>query len=200
MPRKSHLVFDWKVPSSCLKDLECLFDDMDRAYDNISAGFGFKCRGCADNCCLSLFYHHTVAEWIYLHAGVAQLSAQAQSEIRLRAADVNEQIRRLDSLSAWPRIMCPANSEGLCKIYPYRPMICRLHGIPNILQLPNGTRIEGPGCNVFIDQCAQNGSPMDRTPFYRRLAMIEKAFRKETGYQNKIKMTVSQMITETIRS
>lgn len=178
-----------------LSDLRELFEDMDREYDKISSDFGFKCTGCAENCCQSLFFHHTVAEWVYLQIGFTGLDDERRLAMHQRAEKVNRRI-----LASSPqKVMCAANVEGFCQIYPYRPMICRMHGIPNILRLPNGKRIEGPGCDAFVNRSNPKAArPMDRTPFYQRLAIIEKTVRCAIGFTKKIRKTVSEMIVDSL--
>jgi Fe-S-cluster containining protein len=94
--------------------------------------------------------------------------------------------------------MCPLNRDGQCVAYPYRPMICRLHGIPHELHRPGGKIIKNPGCDSFFDQCRDRGTTeyirFDRTPFYQQMAMLEKELRQETGYAEKIKLTIAQML------
>jgi hypothetical protein len=34
----------------------------------------------------------------------------------------------------------------------------------------------------------------DRTPFYRQMALLEKELRRLTGYGDKIKLTIAQML------
>jgi Fe-S-cluster containining protein len=90
------------------------------------------------------------------------------------------------------------NHNGWCLVYTHRPMICRLHGIPHELYRPDGEILKSPGCDAFFDQCRQRGKndyiPFDRTPFYRQMAMLEKELRLETGYHEKIKLTIAQML------
>lgn len=186
-----------KAVPALLSDMQHLFGAMDQEFEKISSALGFKCTGCADNCCRSLFYHHTVAEWVYLQIGIAHLSQEQQLAMRMRAQEVNQRMLRPEIPAPTYKVMCAANVEGLCVIYPYRPMICRMHGIPNILSLPNGNCIEGPGCDAFTNRpTLKAGAPMDRTSFYQRLAMIEKAVRSTIGYTKKIKKTVSEMIVD----
>jgi hypothetical protein len=77
-------------------------------------------------------------------------------------------------------------------------MICRLHGIPHELHGPGGRVIRNPGCDEFFDQCRESGRTdyiqFDRTPFYRQMAMLEKELRQKTGYVDKIKLTIAQML------
>jgi hypothetical protein len=181
----------------CVSEVEVLFGDMDLAYEKSAARFGFQCSGCTDNCCKSLFFHHTLAEWLYLQWGITRFESGKIQDLRARAADVKDRMDRQSTADSPPGIMCPANVEGLCEIYPFRPMICRLHGIPNVLRLPNGNRIEGPGCDAFLNRGnPQKAEALDRTPFYRRLAAIEKKLRQSIGYQMKIKKTVAELILE----
>ena len=96
------------------------------------------------------------------------------------------------------RIMCPLNRNERCTLYPYRPMICRLHGIPHELQRSGGNPIKNPGCDAFFNQCRQRGQTdyirFDRTPFYRQMAALEQELRIKTGYSDKIKLTIAQML------
>jgi hypothetical protein len=79
-------------------------------------------------------------------------------------------------------------------------MICRLHGIPH--ELPSsdgGTIVRNPGCDAFFDQCRDSGTTeyirFDRTPhFTTQMAMLEKELRRKTGYAEKIKLTIAQML------
>jgi hypothetical protein len=91
--------------------------------------------------------------------------------------------------------MCPVNRDGLCTLYDYRPMICRLHGLPHMLLQPGGKAICGPGCGQFDRQCSHKScSPLDRTPLYLSMARLERELRQAAGVSGKIKMTVAQMI------
>jgi hypothetical protein len=95
--------------------------------------------------------------------------------------------------------MCPLNDEQRCILYAYRPMICRLHGIPHQLRRPDGQRQVGPGCGDFDRQCA-NSDPklLDRTPLYIDLAALEKQLRRQLRFEGRIKMTIAQMMIEAI--
>jgi hypothetical protein len=74
--------------------------------------------------------------------------------------------------------MCPLNEDGLCILYEHRMMICRLHGVPNRVRMPNGETQHFPGCFKSRELTAGLASPpsLDRTNFYRRLADIEQGF------------------------
>ena len=168
-----------------------LLDRMEQAYSITAAQMGFNCRGCRDNCCRSLFFHHTVAEFFWLQSGMSLLPQIRQAKIKARASDQTA----LD-IRPGDKILCPLNESGRCILYPYRPMICRLHGIPHELRRPDGQRLTGPGCDDFYRQTNPAKSlRFDRTPWYAALAQLEKKLRREIGHEGKINMTIAQMLT-----
>ena len=93
------------------------------------------------------------------------------------------------------RLWCPLNDDGLCTLYHFRPMICRLHGIPHELQKPGQSPVYGPGCETFDRRCGHKGYlKFDRTPFYRQVAMLEQEVKRAMGFDGKIRMSVAEMI------
>ncbi len=181
-----------------LKRLEMLFGEMNRAYAAVAGRYGFQCNGCADNCCLTRFYHHTLLEYLYLAEGLRSLEPDARHWIRKQALRVVARIDDADRRGEALRIMCPLNRDERCRLYRFRPMICRLHGIPYELQRPGGHLIKNPGCDAFFNQCRQRGQTdyirFDRAPFYRQMAALEQELRRKTNYSDKIKLTIAQML------
>ena len=181
-----------------LDRLAALFEQMDAAYDAVAGQYGFQCRGCADNCCRTRFYHHTLIEYLYLMEGMNALDAEAERETLLQARRVCGKMADADRQGKTFRMMCPLNRDERCILYPYRPMICRLHGIPHELQRAGGSVVKMPGCDAFFSQCRDLGKTdyirFDRTPLYRQMAMLEKELRLVTGANGPIKLTVAQML------
>jgi hypothetical protein len=138
-------------------------------------------------------------EFFYLVEGVTILPPATQQALLVDAHSVNARIDRAEQRNEAIRIMCPLNQDGRCILYTFRPMICRLHGIPHELHRPDGRVAKNPGCDVFFDQCRQRGRSdyirFDRTPFYRQMAMLENQMRSRSGYTGKIRLTVAQMLT-----
>ena len=60
---------------------------MDKAWNKIADLYGFQCNGCEDNCCRSLFFHHTYIEKSYLLHGFNQLDRQKQADVRVKAEE-----------------------------------------------------------------------------------------------------------------
>ncbi len=179
-----------------LSRLQTIFAQMDQKYDEVAEAYGFKCRGCEDNCCLTRFYHHTYLEYLYVRLGFDKLDFPERKIILTRAADVCRQVEMADKKGEPVRQMCPLNQSGMCSIYFYRPMICRMHGIPHELRKPGQPAFHGPGCGDFDKQCPDvSNVQFDRTPFYFEMAKLENEFKQAAGLTGRIKLTIAEMIT-----
>lgn len=177
-------------------EFEQLLARMDQAYRQTADAAGFECRGCLENCCRTLFYHHTLTELLYLKAGLARLSADMHNRIRERAGAAVDRMRcTQQAQQPSAGIMCPLNEQDRCLLYAHRPMICRLHGLPHRLQRPDGKVQSGPGCDDFYRQCGPaSPAALDRTPHYIAMAGLEKALRQKWDFSTRIKMTIAQMV------
>lgn len=180
---------------SLKEELAAVYDRMDSDYRKAALASGFECRGCADNCCYTRFYHHTLAEHLYLKEGLGRMAEAERQRIVDRAAETVRQMNDLDRAGQPVRVLCPLNEAQRCILYAYRPMICRLHGIPHQLRRPDGRRQVGPGCGDFDRQCGSEESTLlDRTSLYVALAGVEKTLRGRTRFEGRIKMTIAEMI------
>ncbi len=183
------------VLSSVLARLETVYAQIDEAYHAAAARCGFVCNGCKENCCLTRFHHHTLLEFFHLRTGFAKLPPSERASARQRAEAVIEAYDAADKASEPPRAMCPLNIEQRCRLYHYRPMICRMHGIPHVLRAAGRPPLYGPGCAAFGESCSyRTAAVFDRTPFYRTMAALEKEAKAAEGFDGKIKMTVAEMI------
>lgn len=188
-------ICDAAVSSGILRKLETVYTGMDRSYERAAGHYGFSCKPCADNCCLTRFYHHTTIEYAYLLHGFLALFRDVQLLCLGRAEAYNLEMERISSDGGNFLHMCPVNDQGLCLIYEYRPMICRLHGIPHELNPPGRGKLFGAGCMEFEKTCGTVASfCFDRTSFYTEMAELEQQFRKQTNIQKKFKMTVAGML------
>ena len=176
-----------------IEKLEEIYEEMDRCYDRAAERYAFQCTGCEDSCCLTLFHHHTLVEFLYLAFGLHGLDQQALAEVNQEASRVKQYVSKAREKPI--RAMCPLNQAGRCRLYAYRPMICRLHGIPHQLQQPGRKVARGSGCHVFSEHYLHLPyQPFDRTPHYLQMAELEKALRIETGYRQRLKVTVADMV------
>jgi hypothetical protein len=179
------------------RQLADLYSDMEKAYEEAALSLDFSCAGCPDNCCDSYFTHHTYIEWSYLWQGLAAMPTAALAACRQRAAAAEQESQLLLARGEKPRIMCPLNEQGLCIIYPYRLMICRLHGTPAALTLPDGRRLRFPGCFRCQKIVANRAETphLDRTMLLQRLAHLERALLgARRPLLPKVKMTLAGMI------
>ncbi|CCK78619.1 hypothetical protein [Desulfobacula toluolica] len=180
-----------KKPS--FNSLAALYNDMDKTWNKIAAEYHFECNGCKDNCCQSLFFHHTHIERAYLRHGFNQLSHKKKKNILGRAKNYCKKTFPQNSEIKSLKIMCPANEDGQCLLYPYRPMICRLHGLPHELSRPGFKTVISAGCSAGMFD-AKSYIKFDRTPFYQQMAQIEIVFRRNLNKTDKIKETVAQIL------
>jgi Fe-S-cluster containining protein len=173
-----------------------LYDRMDQAYSQTARHYGFTCTGCQDNCCQTLFHHHTYVECLHLVAGLNSLKTAKQQILKKKAAQVRLQTQEaIGNGNSAPRILCPLNEAGRCVLYAHRPMICRLHGVPHLLRRPDDRVQIGPGCADFQTRCkAKPEAPLDRTPLYRSMATIENQLRSQFALSKKIRVTVADMV------
>ncbi len=172
--------------------LQILYGDMDQAYRKTAACYGFECQGCDDNCCLTRFYHHTYIEYLYLYNAFVHLEDTLQRQIRTRAREIEVQALSAEKQDGPVHLMCPLNSNGLCRLYEYRPMICRLHGIAYEINFPSRGVMRGDGCRAFEKAAGHLPySTFDRTPFYNKMAGLERDFKQALGLNRKIKKTIA---------
>ena len=175
--------------------LKQIYAAMDQTYNTAAGRYGFTCAGCRDNCCRTRFYHHTVIEYTYFIEGLKTLTPLKQEEVKSRATTVANKTASVDDHAEPLRLMCPLNYDERCILYPYRPMICRLHGIPHELKKSGQKTIYSPGCETFDRRCGRGGYfEFDRTPFYLELAKLEQEVKQALGVAGKFKMTVAEMI------
>jgi hypothetical protein len=188
-------IIDRKIFAPFLERLKVIYSTMDNKYQEAADYYNFYCTGCDDNCCFTRFYHHTLLEYFYIMEGYKTLADETQVEVKQRALEVCRKTREAVEKGGPVRLMCPINVNSLCLIYTYRPMICRLHGIPHVLQRPGQGVMYAPGCEVFNQQCRKKKPfKFDRTPFYMEMAELEKELKQAVGMTQKIKMTVAQML------
>ncbi len=181
---------------SVLRRLAALYGKMEQAYADAAGSLGLSCDGCARNCCVSYFQHHTYLEWLYLFEGLNALDEGTRTAFLDRARAYEEESRAALSRGETPSAMCPVNVDGRCGLYAHRLMICRLHGVPNVLLTGGGVR-EFPGCWRSQELCAEKPgfTLMDRTPLYKELAALEmELLGPKRGRLPRVDMTLAQML------
>jgi len=177
------------------KQLKSLYGSMDAEYTKVAKQYEFQCKGCKDNCCKTLFYHHTYIEYLYLLKGFEKVNKSKQKQIINNCILVSKEHQKVATNKKTHKIMCPLNYDNLCILYEFRPMICRLHGIPSEFTHPTHKIIYSPGCASGTLLFKDKGYILfERTPYYQKLAELEKQFRQKKKLVKKIKKTVAQML------
>lgn len=180
----THKYFETLIP---------LYNHMDKTWNKIASGYNFQCTGCEDNCCKSLFFHHTYIEKAYFIHGFQKLDNDQKEKTIYKAQEYCKKTSLHASETKLEKIICPANEDGLCLLYQYRPMICRLHGLPHELTRPGFETVRSPGCAAGMFD-GKSYIKFDRTFFYQQMARIESAFRRKFSKSGRIKETIAQML------
>lgn len=175
-----------------------LYQLMDKAYAALAAETGFSCSGCDGVACCTVDVNlHTFAEMHYLRRGLRTLDEDRRDAV-LHRSRVMVAAKKLDPLGdAYRQSVCALNFEGLCSLYHYRPMICRLAGIPHFFVRPNGEQRESAGCARFQREKSPSYPHvrLNRTVFYRAMAEIEIDAVRASGQR-----TTPLSIAETLES
>ncbi|WP_448589857.1 YkgJ family cysteine cluster protein [Thermodesulfobium sp.] len=178
-----------------LNSIEKLYKEVEDEFEKIGRYYDFSCFGCTSNCCTTLFYHYTFVEEFILQYGLSKLENDKKLLI---LENSRKYLLSKESYNGKEKfkMMCPANKDGLCMIYEYRPMICRIHGIPSKLVFPNGRIDFYKGCEVLASKFLEFPYVLDRTPFFKNLSLLEIDFRKRINKPIKIKFkkTIAEMI------
>lgn len=180
-------------------ELKRLYAQMEADYNRVAQRIGLDCQECPDNCCVSYFQHHTYIEWAYLWHGLQHCSADQRARFLHKAQEYLEQCELARQRGERPEVMCPLNEEGRCAVYSYRLMICRFHGVPNQVRMPNGALRQFPGCVICRQHTANMIHPpvLDRTPAYIQLAELERKFIKtHSAHLSKVDLTLAEMLVQ----
>lgn len=105
-----------------------ILDSRLEAYFKIQADYLCCKKGCS-SCCEKGDYPLSESELKYLMQGYACLD----NELKIK---VQENIKRIEQGG-----VCPFLLDKICSIYPYRPIVCRVHGLAyltkdNIAKVP----------------------------------------------------------------
>lgn len=180
--------------------METLFEiykEIDAAYEESARHYGFSCEGCDENCCTTVFYHHTILEFFGLLEGFDMLPQDLQQESLQRAGEYLKELNRYRGREEQVKMLCPLNYDGLCKIYEHRPLICRIHGLPGELEYPGKGKQAFSACKRFNAlEMGDETVVIDRTPFYTRIATLEGQIRGEMQYMTKFRKTIAEMLID----
>jgi hypothetical protein len=165
-----------ELDDELIPPLEELYQRMDAAYEAIAQQSGFSCRDCdGATCCTVDLTVHTAVERLFLTRGINALDKARRSQLTDRCRRMLEAKTRDPEGPEYRNTVCVLNENGLCALYSFRPMICRLAGIRHVIVRPDGSRLQGPGCPRFTREIEPQHPHLvlDRTTLYQQLAALE---------------------------
>lgn len=171
-----------------------LYSAIDSMYEVAARHYHFDCNSCNASCCQTRFFHYTHAEYMYLKLGFDTLEDSKKDLIKGLAAKYEDYYKHNPEDS---RLMCPLNEDSLCILYKWRPMICRLHGLPFETQDINMVATFYDGCEMFMQRKNKEGyvyMTINRTIYYREMARLEQDLRQDYNLGTSNKDTVAGMI------
>jgi len=179
-----------------LDELTSVYHTLDKQYKEVADFYGLECSQCVDNCCQSPFFVNSLIEHFYLMEGLHKLTEVQKAEIFQKANSYNSAYSKTSRAEINFRRFCPLNKDGKCVLYEFRPMMCRVYGVPGLMRSPRGQVIEFAGCKGFEVLKKEISRRFDRTEFYKRVAELEGRLRKKLVYYQKYKKTIAQAIID----
>lgn len=174
-----------------------LYKLMDGAYSEASKQTGFSCKECDGvKCCTVDLIVHTFAEMLHLRRGFRVLDQPRRLEVKTRARNILKAKSKDAMGPEYREAVCALNFDGKCILYEYRPMICRLAGIPHLINRPNASQTTSGGCFRFENEKKPlfPDVVIDRTFFYREMAELELAVIRELGQRTR-SLTIAEIIS-----
>ena len=173
-----------------------LYRKIDSAYAGIAENTGLTCEGCDGVICCSVdLTLHTFIEMSYLRLGFTMLEPSLQSEILTKSRWIVDAKCEAPYGDRYRNAVCALNFSGACILYEYRPMICRLAGIPHVFTRPDGSEAESGGCKKF-EETLRGQNPeakIDRSQFYREMAVMEIEAVRARGRRTE-KLTIADIL------
>jgi len=176
--------------------LKELYRDIDASYVAAASSVAFTCAECDGmKCCTVDVTLHTFAEMLYLRRGFDTLDTSGQLAVLGRCRSIIKAKEDDPFGEVYRNSVCALNFDGLCSLYQFRPMICRLAGIPHFIVRPDTTVIESGGCLRYESEILPTlpNVKIDRSGFYRSMAEIELEVVHALG-----RRTESRTIAETL--
>jgi hypothetical protein len=173
-----------------------LYRKIDSAYSAVANEIGLTCEDCNGIvCCTVDLTLHTFSEISYLRHGFKMLEPSLQSEILTKSRWIVDAKSEAPYGDRYRSAVCALNFAGACALYEFRPMICRLAGVPHMFMRPDGSQAQSGGCRKF-EETIRGQHPeakIDRSEFYREMAAMEIEAVRARGRRTE-KLTVSEAL------
>ena len=120
----------------------------DNAFDRMTGEFpaSMKCKRHCSDCCHAVFGLFMI-EAVFLKRDFNELGEEEKKGVLLRGIEADKELEKLErtlktfendpQMSSYSlskaRVRCPLlNDDDECVLYPYRPITCRVYGIPTM--------------------------------------------------------------------
>jgi Fe-S-cluster containining protein len=196
--------------SQLFRSYELLVDKAEAAFQRAGREHGacIMCERHCAGCCYAVFGLFLI-EAVYLKESFDRLDANAAHDILLRCNDMDRALKRLEIrlqkseddpqmqayVLARERIRCPLLDQNLdCILYPYRPITCRVYGIP--------TKIHGKAhvCGKAGFLKGETYPVFDLDSVYRDLFLLSKRLLDEAGIHSDDKASLLISISKAIQT
>lgn len=192
------------------KTYELLLDKADAAFQKIEKEHGscINCERHCSDCCHAVFGLFLI-EATYLKHKFDQLDPEEIKGALLRCHKADKDLKRLErrledhandpNMQAYTlareRIRCPLLDDNEeCALYPYRPITCRVYGIP--------TKIQGKAhvCGKAGFESGEYYSTFDLDGVYGDLFSLSKELLKSAGIKHPEKASLLISVSKAIKT
>lgn len=171
--------------SDLLANYRLLVARVDELCRRIASGWGehLACRPGCDSCCrhLRLFPVEAAA----LAAALAALAPAVREKVLVRAAGCGEDDP------------CPLLIDGLCQLYADRPIICRTHGLPLLLEGEAGRQIDFCPQNFHGIETLPAAAVIDLETLNTALTTINRLFVQQQGQDDAAQQRLIAEVVQT---
>lgn len=192
------------------RSYDLLVDKADAAFQRIGKEHGdcIKCeRHCAD-CCHAVFGLFLI-EAVYLKDSFSRLNGKTARDTLLRCNAMDRALRRIEiklqkvtddpqmqaDVLARERIRCPLLDDNMdCILYRYRPITCRVYGIPTIIQG------KAHVCGKAGFEKGKTYPVFDLDRVYQDLFQLSKGVLEEAGVRNEQKASLLISMSKALKT
>jgi len=182
----------------------------DQAFQRIAGEFG-ECIQCEPHCadCCHAVFGLFLIEAVFLKRDFGQLNEEERKAALQRGRDADKALEKLQkTLKAFKddpqmatyslgkaRIRCPLlNDHNECILYPYRPITCRVYGIP--------TKVQGVPrvCGQAGFKKEQTYPVFDLDGTHRELHQLSKELLERAGEKNSERASLLLSVSKVIKT
>jgi len=192
------------------KQYEQLVAKADQAFQKMGQEYGscIECKRQCSDCCNAIFGLFLI-EIAFIQHHFSQLDRTVRQEVIVRADKADEDLKKIEEkLQAYDddpqiksyalskeRLRCPLlDMNHACTLYPFRPITCRVYGIPTAIQ---GTaRV----CGRAAFKKGESYPTFDLDGAYRALYQLSKDLLAKAGLKNMEQASLLLSVSKAIKT